>query len=116
MKSGTLTEMLADDTAAIEAVKAAKAAVSPLVRAQEKQAIARVRQAYATRDPKHAMPTGVRLQRQDGGVLDIYDDGSQRHAWKRKPGLSGRQFRNLRKQVNRKLKQQARETAPKVNP
>jgi hypothetical protein len=79
---------------------------------QEKRAITKVRAAYATRDKAHAKPTGVRLQRKDGDVLDIFDDGSQRHAWKRKPGLSGRQFRKLRKLVNRNLRRQVTKGTP----
>lgn len=76
----------------------------------EKRAQARLKTAFEQRDPHGpAKPTGVRIKGHDGRILDVYDDGSQRHSWKRKPGLSGRQFRKLRKKVNRNLRVQQRE-------
>lgn len=82
---------------------------------QVNEAIARKRArallltAYQGRDShRAAKPTTVRVKDSRGAVLTVFDDGSQRHGWKRMPGLSGRQFRNLRKQVNRKLRADAR--------
>lgn len=83
-----------------------------IAKAQEavanKRARAMLNTAFEQRDPHAAAkPTGVRIKGHDRRILDVYDDGSQRHSWKRKPGLSGRQFRKMRKLVNKQLKAQA---------
>lgn len=94
------------------AAKLATATADP-TRANERIANRRARAmldtAYAQRD-KHAAakPTGVRIKGSNGVVLDVYDDGSHRKLWTRKTGLSGRQFRKLRKVVNRKLRAEAK--------
>lgn len=51
---------------------------------------------------KAAEPTGVRLKSPTSGrVQDIYNDGSVRNLWQRRPGVTGRQFRKMRKQAMR---------------
>lgn len=48
------------------------------------------------------MPTGVKYQSpKTGRVQDIMDDGSLRNLWGRAPGVSGRQFRKMRKVAQR---------------
>lgn len=97
----SVTEQLRAQTADPAAFATAQQSIA------NKRGEARLRTAFEQRD-KHgpAKPTGVRI-RTAGSELDVYDDGSVRHAWKRKPGLSGRQFRKLRKSVNRNLRKQA---------
>lgn len=74
-------------------------------RLNERRGRAMLATATQQRDPhRAAKPTGVRIKGSNGVVLDVYDDGSHRKPWKRAPGLSGRQFRKLRKAVNRKLR------------
>lgn len=81
-------------------------------KANEKRAHAMLATARADQDPhRAAKPTGVRMKDSRSSVQDIYSDGSIRNLWKRKDGLSGRQFRKLRKQVNRNLRAQAKAKA-----
>ena len=72
----------------------------------EKMAEAKLRLAYATRNPQHAArPTGVRLVSPGHEqVQEIFDDGSVRNPYRANHTLSGRQRKKMRKLANRNMK------------
>lgn len=78
-----------------------------LTKKQEK-AIAKVQEAIRLRQATQAagMPaapvaTGVGLVDDSGHRQAVFDDGSVRNLYQRKPGISGRQFRKARKRAQR---------------
>lgn len=75
----------------------------------------RIITAVKTRNPHApAKPTGVFLKSPTTGVQQmIYNDGSVRNEYQRRPGLSGRQFRKLRKTVNKRVRAKEAVDAPR---
>ena len=97
-------------TAAIAAPKPKRTPEELASIARERQGHLRLREAFRARNPhRAAQPTSVRMRDSRGAVLDVFDDGSIRHPYRRKPGLSGRQFRKLRKRANKALRKRERE-------
>lgn len=77
---------------------------------RERQGHLQLREAFKNRDPhRAAKPSGVWMRDRHGLEYAVCDDGSIRKPYKRVPGLSGRQFRKLRKWANKAIRARERD-------